>query len=99
MATATLELSQPEAVIMAAADLELKWRSAFPFEALVMHAWQMFPDLFGLQGFIDKAPDSNKVMVVLVGYRGLVARGWLVKTGQKMYRITFDGRRAARRLR
>src|SRR5262249_53592713 len=54
---------------------------------------------FGLKGFAEQYPDSNKVLSSIMGEKGLARRGWLVKMGQKLYSLTREGRQVVRRLR
>ena len=60
-----------------------------------MAAWQKFPKTFGLKGYTDQYPDSNKILSSIMGEKGLAGRGWLVKMGQKALRP--DARRPAGR--
>jgi hypothetical protein len=61
-------------------------------------AWQANPRTFGLKGYADQYPDSNKVLAGLMGERGLTRRGLLTKMGQKLYALTPEGRQAIRRI-
>src|SRR5262249_12290903 len=67
-------------------------------EALVVASWQKFPRSFGLKGYTDQHPDSNKVLSSIMGEKGLTKRGWLVKMGQKLYALTREGRQVVRRM-
>ena len=62
-------------------------------EDLVVRVWQRLPATFGLRGYTAHYPDSNKVITHIVGARGLVAKGYLVKTGPKRYRLPTSGGR------
>jgi hypothetical protein len=88
----------PEKILLAAEQLETQGHSPFTAEALIVAAWEKFPATFGLKGFIEKHPDSNKVLSSLMGEKGLARRGWLVKMGQKMYALTREGRQVVRRV-
>jgi hypothetical protein len=97
--TANVEdFTVPEKILVAAEQLEQAGQTPFTAEALVVAAWQRFPNTFGLKGFTDQYPDSNKVLSSLMGEKGLARRGWLVKTGLKMYALTREGRRVIRRV-
>jgi hypothetical protein len=61
-------------------------------------SWQKFPKTFGLKGYADQYPDSNKVLSCIMGERGLARRGWLSKMGQKLYSLTKEGRNVVGRL-
>jgi hypothetical protein len=88
----------PEKILLAAAHLEERGQSPFSAEALIVSAWQRYPRTFGLKGFEDHYPDSNKVLAGIMGQKGLPQRGWMVKVGQKLYSLTRDGRQVVRKL-
>ncbi|CAN5518402.1 hypothetical protein BH10PLA2_BH10PLA2_37420 [soil metagenome] len=83
---------------MAAQELEQQGQSPFSAEALIVTAWHKFPRTFGLKGYGDQHPDSNKVLSCIMGNRGLARRGWLAKMGQKLYTLTREGRQVVQRL-
>src|ERR1700738_2740539 len=89
----------PEKILLAANQLENEGQSPFSAEALIVASWQKFPRTFGLKGYAEQYPDSNKILSSIMGEKGLARRGWLVKMGQKMYALTRDGRVGVRRLR
>jgi hypothetical protein len=82
----------PEKILLAAAQLEQQGQSPFSAEALVVASWLKFPRTFGLKGYSDQYPDSNKVLTSIMGEKGLARRGWLAKEGQKLYSLTRGGR-------
>lgn len=92
------ECTVPEKILLAAHHLEEQGQSPFSAEALIVSAWQKFPKAFGLKGYTDQYPDSNKVLTSIMGERGLTRRGWLVKMGQKLYALTRDGRQVVQRM-
>jgi len=92
------DFTVPEKILLAADQLDQQGHSPFTAEALIVAAWEKFPNTFGLKGFAEKHPDSNKVLSSLMGEKGLARRGWLVKTGQKMYALTREGRNVIRRV-
>lgn len=92
------ECTVPEKILLAAYNLEEQGQSPFSAEALVVAAWQKFPRTFGLKGYSDQYPDSNKILTSIMGEKGLARRGWLAKMGQKLYSLTRDGRQVVRRL-
>ena len=61
----------------------------FCLERLVVAAWQEDSRRFGLRGYESVYPDANAVVVAVSGKYGLVARGYLVKVGPKLYRLPF----------
>ncbi|HXG11779.1 MAG TPA: hypothetical protein VNK04_18635 [Gemmataceae bacterium] len=92
------ELTVPEKILLAAAELEEKGQSPFSAEALIVAVWQKYPKTFGLKGYADQYPDSNKVLASIMGEKGLTRKGWLVKMGQKLYAVTREGRQIVRKL-
>ncbi len=92
------ECTVPEKILLAGFQLEEQGQSPFSAEALIVVAWQKYPRTFGLKGYDDQYPDSNKVLASIMGEKGLARRGWLNKMGQKLYSLSNDGRRAVRRL-
>ena len=98
MSTNVDECTVPEKILLAADQLDKQGQSPFSAEALIVAAWQKFPRTFGLKGFTDQYPDSNKILSSIMGEKGLARRGWLVKMGQKLYALTRDGRQVVRRV-
>jgi hypothetical protein len=92
------ECTVPEKILLAAYELEEQGQSPFSAEALIVASWQKFPRTFGLKGYADQYPDSNKVLTSIMGEKGLTRRGWLAKMGQKLYSLTREGRVVVRRL-
>jgi hypothetical protein len=97
-AVTTVERTVPEKILLAAFELEEQGQSPFSAEALIVAAWQKFPRTFGLKGYADLYPDSNKVLTSIMGEKGLARKGWLVKMGQKLYSLTREGRGAVKGL-
>lgn len=96
--TTIAECTVPEKILLAAYELEEKGESPFSAESLIVASWQKFPKAFGLKGYSDQYPDSNKVLASIMGEKGLARRGWLIKMGQKLYALTREGRQVVRRL-
>ncbi len=92
------ECTVPEKILLAALSLEVEGQSPFSAEALIVAAWRKYPRTFGLKGYADLYPDSNKVLSSIMGVKGLAGRGWLAKVGQKLYALTCDGRQVVRRI-
>jgi hypothetical protein len=92
------EYTVSEQILLAAYNMDKHGETTFTAEALVVAAWKQFPRTFGLRGYADQYPDSNKVLTSIMGERGLARRGWLVKIGQKIYSMTREGRRVGARL-
>src|ERR1700722_18683135 len=90
------ECTLPEKILLAAHQLEEAGQTPFSAEALIVGVWQKYPVTFGLKGYAELYPDSNKVLASIMGEKGLARRGWLIKTGQKMDALTGEGRRVIR---
>jgi hypothetical protein len=88
----------PEKILLSADQLEKEGHSPFSAEALIVAAWQKFPKSFGLKGYTDLYPDSNKVLSSIMGVKGLAHRGYLLKMGQKLYSLSKEGRDLIRKL-
>src|SRR5436305_1084426 len=92
------DFTVPEKILLAAETLEKQGQSPFTAEMLIVASWVRFPSTFGLKGFTEKYPDSNKILSSIMGEKGLARRGWLVKMGQKLYAMTREGRNVVRRV-
>jgi hypothetical protein len=93
------EATVPEKILLAAYQLEKEGQSPFSAEALIVASWQKFKKTFGLKGYAELYPDSNKVLSTIMGGKGLVHRNWLDKKGQKLYVLTREGQNIVRKLR
>lgn len=83
----------PEKILICAIELDTD-KGTFTAEDLVVRCWQRFPDTFGLQGYAEKYPDSNRILTNIMGTKGLRGKGWLRKVGEKRYRVTETGKHA-----
>jgi len=92
------EFTVSEKILLAADQLEKQGQSPFSAESLIVTSWQQFPRTFGLKGYAEQFPDSNKVLSSIMGEKGLARRGWLAKMGQKLYSLTREGRHMVRRI-
>ncbi len=92
------DFTVPEKILVAADHLDKTGQSPFSAEALIVASWQKFPKTFGLKGYADLYPDSNKILSSIMGEKGLARRGWLVKMGQKLYALTREGRQIVHRI-
>ncbi len=63
------------------------WDGPFNLSTLVLTAWEMFPDDFGLPGAEKQYPSDNKVRYLLYGSKGLIARGLIVKCEGGLMRV------------
>jgi len=98
-----VKLSASEKLLLVAKSLDDKRGGSFSAEDLVVEAWKRFPDTFGLRGHLNERgnplyPDSNRVFAEVMGSKPLRRRGWLAKSGNKLYRLTETGRQYAARL-
>lgn len=65
---------------------------------LVVRAWKMFPERFGLRGYADTYPDANRVQSKLAGADGLVGMGWVARVDGGLVEVTKFGARRAKQL-
>jgi len=96
-------LSVVDKLLMAALDLLDDGKNPFSAEDLVVEAWKMFPDTFGLAGHVDengirKYPDSNRVFAEIMGSKPIRKKGFLRKVATKMYAVTDTGVQEAKAL-
>ncbi len=83
-------MTNPEKLLIAAAEVRPPGET-FTAEELVVKAWELFPDEFGLAGYSEHFPDSNRVLTNIMGSKGMRGKGWLRKVGKKRYRLTPQG--------
>jgi len=95
---AVADLTVSQKILLAAHRLESQGQSPFTAESLIVASWKDSPRTFGLKGFADDYPDSNRVLACIMGERGLARRGWLMKVGQKLYNLSRQGKEEARRV-
>lgn len=91
-------LTVVEKILLAAHALEESGQSPFTAEQLIVKAWEMDRELFGLQGYASRYPDSNRVLTNIMGGKGLAGRGWIERVAEKKYLLTAAGARAALKL-
>ena len=75
------KLTVPEKLLLAALKAR-EVRKTFSAEDLIVEAWRMFPDTFGLAGYSDRYPDSNRVLTNIMGTKGMRGKRWLRKVGE-----------------
>jgi hypothetical protein len=98
VSTVVAELTLSEMILLAAARLEEQGQSPFSAEDLIVASWKHYPRAFGLKGYAEQHPDSNRVLSSIMGERGLARKGWLQKEGQKLYSLSKEGHRICRRI-
>lgn len=76
--------------------------NAFTFEQLLVKAWEMDPVSWGLRGFEQDHPDSERIHRELDSRgkknKGMVDMGFLDKVQARVYRLTLKGLTAASEL-
>lgn len=87
-----------EKILIAGYKLEQKGKSPFIAEDLIVATWENDKGSFGLQGYSEKFPDSNRILTNVMGTKGLRGKGWIEKTGEKLYRLTPLGIKTAKAL-
>lgn len=90
--------TQAERLLLAALRLEDRGERPFDASALILEAWKGSPRQFGLKGFEESYPDSNRVIVALAVRHGPVHTGAFAMMGPKRYQLTPDGRAVAEEL-
>jgi hypothetical protein len=63
----------------------------FTAEELAVAAWLDDKSTFGLRGYEDTYPDSNKLFKSIDSKGGLVAKGLIAKVGDRTFRLTAGG--------
>jgi hypothetical protein len=91
------KLTVHEKLLLAAAGLENQGQSTFTAEDLVVAAWRLDPETFGLAGHVSDDgrpayPNSNRVFVEIMGSKPIRKQGLLAKAGTKRFRLTESGR-------
>lgn len=104
MTSASPKLTVHEKLLLAAAELEDAGRRPFTAEDLVVAAWRLDPETFGLAGHNDQSgrpayPNSNRVFVEIMGSKPIRRQGLLAKAGTKRFRLTESGRQRVSELR
>ena len=89
-------LTVAEKLIVAAYELFTEGQASFSAEHLVVTAWKLFPDTFGLIGFTDEHgsplyPDSNRIYAEIMGSKPVRRKGYIIKVGKKTYQLTESG--------
>jgi hypothetical protein len=96
--SAIAEYTLSEMILLAAKKLQEQGQVPFSAEDLIVASWRENPKAFGLKGYAEQFPDSNRVLASIMGERGLARKGWLVKMGQKLYNLSPEGQRMVKRM-
>src|SRR6266480_359935 len=92
-------LTNAEKVLLAAVDLcHGRLDHNFTAEELSVAAWEKDKASFGLRGFENVYPDSNKLFKSIDSQGGLVVKGFIQKVGDRTFRLTAGGITAASRI-
>ena len=83
------KMSIPDRIILVAGTMPSEFAAGY----LVEKVWLEYPLDFCLEGCSKSYPDSNKVLSALLGTKGMVAKGWLMRVRPKTYAVTALGRR------
>ena len=88
--TETLTLA--EKVLLAAVECaEGSLAKTFTAEMLAVQAWKMDRNAFGLRGFENDYPDSNKIFKSIDSKGGLVVKALISKVGDRTFGLTPAG--------
>lgn len=86
------ELTLNDKILKAALSLtEGDLKRKFTAEELLVNVWNEDNSSFGLRGFEEKHPDSNKLYTKLDGKDGIVKKGIFKKVGERIYVLTEAG--------
>lgn len=104
MTTYSSRITVHEKLLLAAAQLEEDGKSPFTAEDLVVAAWRLDPETFGLSGYVDELgrpayPNSNRIFAEIMGSKPIRKQGLLAKSGTKTFRLTESGRQRVQDLR
>jgi hypothetical protein len=92
-------LTNADKVLLAAMRLcEGDSARTFTAEALAVAAWLGDKTSFGLRGYEDQYPDSNKLFKSIDSKGGLVVKGLIQKVGDRTFRLSAGGIAAGSRL-
>ena len=82
---------RPDGAAARLLDVARAIRQPFREWELILAAWKTHPLDFCIKGAVEY-PSDKRVGSLLHGKRGLVAKGYLVKCGQGLYRVAGEGR-------
>jgi len=85
-----------EKILQAIYEVSGQTTRACAYEDIVVQAWKMWPEEFGLRGYVNEHPDSSDLHKPLYGP---MKRDGLVRSANKKFSLTPAGLEAAERLR
>jgi hypothetical protein len=92
-------LTNAEKLLLAAVELcGGRLDQNFTAEDLAVAAWEKDKASFGMRNFENTYPDSNKLFKSIDSKGGLVAKGLIVKVGDRTFRLTAGAIAAASRI-
>lgn len=89
------EIPRPEKILVAMYQLSGGKTKGLEYEDIVVTAWKLFPEDFGLRKYVREYPDASDIHKPLYG--PLKSRG-LVLSGNKKFKLTDKGLEYAARL-
>jgi hypothetical protein len=92
-------LTNTEKMLLAAVNLSGgSLERNFTAEELSVVAWRRDKTTFGLRGYENEYPDSNKLFKSIDSQLGLVVKGFITKVGDRTFQLTAGGLAAASQL-
>ncbi len=85
-----------EKILKAADQISNRGAADFTLYQVVVRVWELFPADFGIPGFVDRYPDTHKVLGSIYGENGLIGRGYFRLFSEpdakfKRYILTVEG--------
>jgi hypothetical protein len=94
--TASKGRERQEKILQAIYEVAGRTTRACAYEDIVVQAWKMWPEEFGLRGYVNEYPDSSDLHKPLYGP---LKREGLVRSANKKFSLTPSGLEVAQRLR
>ena len=88
------DIPRPEKILLAMLQLSAGTSRALEYEDIVVQAWKLFPEDFGLRKYVREHPDASDIHKPLYGplkERGFVLSGNKQAKGNKMFKLTERG--------
>jgi len=92
----TMKLGSLKETILRALQPLQNGDANFTPEMVVVLAWRGDKEKFGLKGFEQIHPDSNKILSNIWGRKGLLGRGYLELSGVRRLKLTDKGKQFGR---
>lgn len=91
-------MSQADLMILALFNIQSRIPGPVCLSHLIVEAWKANKKKFGLQGWEEEYPDTNRAACVLSNRNGPLAREYMRRPFPKMFELTKSGWEYARRL-